>query len=106
MAATLSYGEQRRLEVGLALACDAKVLLLDEPTAGMSVDDIPAIIDFIGRLREKCSVLLVEHNMSIVLTLSDRITVLAQGRAIAEGSPDDIRKNPAVRGAYLDRKEV
>ncbi len=106
IAATLSHGEQRRLEVGLALACNARVLLLDEPTAGMSVDDIPAMIEFIGKLREKCSVLLVEHNMSIILSLSDRITVLAQGRMIAEGSADEIRQDPAVRAAYLGRKEV
>lgn len=106
MAATLSHGDQRKLEIGIALACGASILLLDEPTAGMGIDDIKAFCVLIERLRGTCGILLVEHNMNIVLGVSDRITVLAQGAVICEGTPDDVRRNEAVRNAYLGRRAV
>jgi len=106
VAATLPHGDQRKLEIGLALASGASILLLDEPTAGMGVDDIKAFCELVERLRGSCGILLVEHNMNIVLGVSDRITVLAQGRVICEGTPDDVRRDEAVRNAYLGRREV
>jgi branched-chain amino acid transport system ATP-binding protein len=106
IASALSHGEQRRLEIGIAIACGASILLLDEPTAGMGIDDIRDFIELVGRLRESCGVLLVEHNMSIVLGLSDRVTVMAQGKVICEGTPQDVRTDPLVRAAYLGRREV
>jgi branched-chain amino acid transport system ATP-binding protein len=106
IASTLSHGEQRRLEIGIAVACGACILLLDEPTAGMGIDDIKDFIDLVGRLRESCGILLVEHNMNIVLGLSDRVTVMAQGKVICEGTPKDVCTDPLVRAAYLGRREV
>ena len=106
LAAELSHGDQRKLEIGLALACGASILLLDEPTAGMGIDDIKSFCALVGRLRRTCGILLVEHNMNIVLGVSDRITVLAQGRVICEGTPNEVRRNDAVRNAYLGRREI
>ena len=106
IAATLSHGNQRKLEIGIALACGAGILLLDEPTAGMGIDDIKAFCALVERLRSTCGILLVEHNMNIVLGVSDRITVLAQGAIICEGRPDEVRSNDVVRNAYLGRKAV
>lgn len=106
VAAQLSHGDQRKLEIGIAIACGASILLLDEPTAGMGVDDVRDFMMLVERLRKRCGILLVEHNMSIVLGLSDRITVLAQGKVICEGSPADIRADRSVRAAYLGRREV
>ncbi|MFT4116057.1 ABC transporter ATP-binding protein [Bradyrhizobium sp.] len=103
-AEQLSHGQQRRLELGIALASGAKFLLLDEPTAGMGIDDIKDFKALILRLRERCGILLVEHNMDVVLGLSDRITVMAQGRMIFEGTPDEVRRDPDVRNAYLGRQ--
>ncbi|MBX9591862.1 MAG: ABC transporter ATP-binding protein [Hyphomonadaceae bacterium] len=104
LAAELSHGEQRRLELGLALASGGSMLLLDEPTAGMGVDDIRGMTALIDGLRQTCSLLLVEHNMGLVLGISDRITVLRQGAVIASGTPDEIRRNETVKAAYLGRK--
>ncbi|HEY0219112.1 MAG TPA: ABC transporter ATP-binding protein [Afipia sp.] len=104
VAATLSHGQQRRLDMGLALACGATILLLDEPTAGMGVDDVADFKSLIKRLRKRCGILLVEHNMDIVLSLSDRITVMAHGKIICEGSPDEVRSDPVVRDVYLGRR--
>lgn len=106
LAATLSHGDQRKLEIGIALCSGASILLLDEPTAGMGIDDIKEFMDLVGRLRTRCGILLVEHNMNIVLGLSDRITVLAQGKVICEGTPDEVRRDTSVRNAYLGRREV
>ncbi|MFT4119440.1 ABC transporter ATP-binding protein [Bradyrhizobium sp.] len=106
VAATLSHGDQRKLEIGLALACGARILLLDEPTAGMGIDDVKAFCELVERLRSTCGILLVEHNMDIVLRVSDRITVLAQGQTICEGTPDEVRRDDAVRKAYLGRREI
>lgn len=104
IASNLSHGEQRKLEIGIALACGARLLLLDEPTAGMGIDDIQEFIELVDRLRRRCGILLVEHNMNIVLGLSDRVVVMAQGKVICEGTPQDVRSDPVVRSAYLGRR--
>lgn len=101
VADTLSHGEQRALELGIALACGGRILLLDEPTAGMGIDDIAGMKRLLAELRRDHGILLVEHNMSIVLGLSDRITVMQNGQVIARGTPRDIERNPVVRAAYL-----
>ena len=104
-ARNLSYGDQRRLEVARALALRPRVLLLDEPTAGMNPQESAVFVDFVHRVREDrgLSILLIEHDMSVVMKVSERITVLDQGEKIAEGGPDDIRNNPRVVEAYLGR---
>ena len=101
IAGSLAHAEQRSLEVGLALATNPKLLLLDEPMAGMGPDESLRMIDLIHRLREKVSVLLVEHDMDAVFRLADRISVLVNGAIIATGTPDEIRVNPEVKRAYL-----
>lgn len=100
-AATLSHGQQRRLEVGMALAARPKAIFLDEPTSGMGVDDIGAMKALIHGLRSDHTVVLIEHNMGIVMDISDTITVMQQGQVLVEGKPDAIRNDPRVRSAYL-----
>ena len=100
-AATLSHGEQRQLEIAMALAGDPKLLLLDEPMAGMGAEESQHMIEFLRALRGRRAVLLIEHDMDAVFQLADRITVLVYGRAIASGTPDEIRANAEVRQAYL-----
>jgi branched-chain amino acid transport system ATP-binding protein len=100
-AGDLSHGGQRALEIGMALASDPQIIFLDEPLAGMGIDDVYRTRDLIRNLAPARTVMLVEHNMSVVLDISDRITVLAQGRKIAEGPPAEIRVDKAVRTAYL-----
>ncbi len=104
-ARNLSYGDQRRLEVARALALRPKVLLLDEPTAGMNPNESKAFVDFVYRVRDErgVSILLIEHDMSVVMQVSERITVLDRGENIAEGSPSDIKNNTRVIEAYLGK---
>ena len=101
LAATLAHGEQRALEVGLALATRPKLVLLDEPMAGMGPEESARMIELIGKVRAKLTVLLVEHDMDAVFRLADRITVLVNGRVIATGTPGKIRADAEVRRAYL-----
>ena len=100
-ASALSHGEQRALEVGLALATQPKLVLLDEPMAGMGPEESKRMIDLIERISERVTVLLVEHDMDAVFRLADRISVLVDGRLIATDVPERIRVNEEVRRAYL-----
>ena len=104
-ARNLSYGDQRRLEVARALALKPKVLLLDEPTAGMNPQESKTFVDFVYRVRDEkdVSILLIEHDMSVVMKVSERITVLDRGQKIAEGTPDEIKSNKRVIEAYLGK---
>jgi branched-chain amino acid transport system ATP-binding protein len=101
VAVHLSHGEQRALEVGLALATRPKLVLLDEPMAGMGPEESQHMIALIARIRAQVTVLLVEHDMDAVFRLADRISVMVNGRLIATGAPNDIRNHPEVRKAYL-----
>ncbi len=100
-AGDLSHGGQRALEIGMALAADPRIVFLDEPLAGMGIDDVHRTKELIHALVPARTVVLIEHNMRVVLDIADRITVLAQGRPIAEGPPAVIRADAAVRDAYL-----
>ncbi len=105
LASTLSYGDQRSLEVAISLASEPKVLLLDEPTAGMSQGETNRIIHLIEKLAEKIAIVLVEHDVDMVLAVSGSISVMHQGSIIAEGAPDEIRRNKLVREAYLGEED-
>jgi branched-chain amino acid transport system ATP-binding protein len=97
----LSHGERRFLEFAVALALHPRMLLLDEPTAGMSTEETAATVRLIRKIAESTTVLFTEHDMSIVFSIADRITVLQQGTIIAEGTPDEVRSNSQVKTAYL-----
>ena len=101
LAGTLAHGERRQLELGLALATGARVLLLDEPMAGMAPEEAMRIVTLLEALKGRRTILLVEHDMDAVFRLADRITTLVQGRTIASGAPEEIRRHPEVRRAYL-----
>jgi branched-chain amino acid transport system ATP-binding protein len=100
-AGAVSYGYQRSLEVGIALATNPILLLLDEPTSGMPPDEARRMMNLIKRISQGLTVLLIEHHMEVVMTISDRITVLQQGKVIAEGKPEEVQKNESVKRAYL-----
>lgn len=100
-AGVLSYAEQRALEIGITIAGGADIILLDEPTAGMNRSETAQTVELVRRITENKTLVMVEHDMSVVFGLADRITVLVYGEVIASGPPDEIRGNPAVREAYL-----
>jgi branched-chain amino acid transport system ATP-binding protein len=105
-ASSLSYGQQRRLEIARALATVPKVLLLDEPAAGMNPQEVNDLVEQIQAIRDSgVTIVLIEHNMPLVMRIADRITVLSFGKNIAEGGPKEIRENPEVIAAYLGRPD-
>ena len=101
VASALSHGEQRQLEIAMALATRPRLLLLDEPVAGMSLEESQRMVRVLGDLKGRVTIVLVEHDMDAVFTLADRISVMVDGRIIATGTPDEVRGNPEVRRAYL-----
>jgi branched-chain amino acid transport system ATP-binding protein len=101
LASNLSHGEQRNLEIGIALATEPKLLCLDEPTAGMSQVETNETMALVQRIAENLTILIVEHDMAVVMGLADRITVLHYGRVLAEGTPEEIQQNPKVLEVYL-----
>ena len=101
VASNLSHGEQRNLEIGIALATEPTLLCLDEPTAGMSASETRDIVELIRRVGASLTILIVEHDMQVVMSLAQRITVLDYGQVLAEGTPEEIQANPQVQEAYL-----
>jgi len=99
----LSHGEKRKLEIAMLLALDTEILLLDEPTAGMSLEEVPTILEIIRTIKKQGdkTILLIEHKMDMILDLSDSIMVLFNGQLLADGTPEDIMKNETVQNAYL-----
>jgi branched-chain amino acid transport system ATP-binding protein len=101
LARNLSYGEQRQLEIGVALASEPELVLLDEPTSGMSPSETARMIELIGTLPRTLSILMIEHDMKVVFSVADRITVLYYGKVLATGTPAEIQANTRVREVYL-----
>jgi len=106
LAARLSHGEQRQLEIAMALATRPRLLLLDEPVAGMGLEESQKMVRFLGTLKRRMTIVLVEHDMDAVFTLADRISVMVYGRIIATGTPAEVRGNEAVRRAYLGEDQA
>jgi branched-chain amino acid transport system ATP-binding protein len=105
-AASLSHGEHRQLELAMALAGSPRMLLLDEPMAGLGPEESARMVEMLRALKQELTILLVEHDMEAVFALADRITVLVYGRVIASGAPAEIRANAQVRDAYLGEQEA
>jgi len=105
-ADALAHGEKRQLELAMALATNPKLLLLDEPMAGMAPEESARMVELLAELKGSLTILLVEHDMDAVFALADRITVLVRGKDLATGAPAEIRANPAVREAYLGEEEA
>lgn len=105
LAGELSYGQQRALEIGLTLATDPELILLDEPTAGMSTDETREAVRLIDKITEGKTLVIVEHDMDVVFSISDRVTVLYYGEVLATGSPQEIREDQEVKKAYLGSKK-
>ncbi|HKW93188.1 MAG TPA: ABC transporter ATP-binding protein [Methylomirabilota bacterium] len=101
LAANLSHGEQRNLEIAIALGTEPRLLCLDEPTAGMSVTETHATVELVRHIAKDLTILIVEHDMEVVMNLANRITVLHYGEVLAEGTPDEIQSNPRVQEVYL-----
>lgn len=106
VASELGYGERRQLELAMALAMQPKFLLLDEPMAGMSVQESAAVVSLLQSLKRRYTILLVEHDMHAVFSLADRISVLVYGRLLLTGTPEEIRGNEEVRAIYLGDEEI
>ena len=106
MAKTLSHGEQRQLEIAMTLATEPKVLLLDEPLAGMSADEGTRMVELIGQLGQEHAVMLVEHDMDAVFSIAQRLTVMVNGRVIETGDPRHVRRNAKVQEAYLGSEDM
>ncbi len=106
IAGTLSHGEQRQLEIALSLATRPKLLLLDEPLAGMGAEESLRMVELIRKLREAHAILLVEHDVDAVFALADVLTVMVEGRILASGAPEEIRRNPEVQAAYLGEESA
>jgi branched-chain amino acid transport system ATP-binding protein len=105
LAKELAHGEQRALEIGMALAANPRLLLLDEPTAGMSPEETRVMMDLIVKLAKERTIILVEHKMKLVMGISDRILVLHHGELLAEGTPTEVRQNEQVKRVYLGQRE-
>ena len=108
LAGTLTYAEQRALEIGITIAGGASVVLLDEPTSGMSRTETAQVVELVRSITQGKTLVMVEHDMGVVFGLADRISVLVYGEVLATGAPEEIRANPAVQEAYLGalRKET
>lgn len=101
-ASELSHGEQRKLELGMVLALDPEVLLLDEPTAGMAIEEVPTMIDILQKTKKQgTTIILIEHKMDMVKTLSDKLIIIVNGMKLIEGDPESVSKDPEVLKAYL-----
>jgi len=105
-AADLAHGEQRQLEIAMALATEPRLLLLDEPVAGMGLEESQRMVRFLATLKGRLTIVLVEHDLDAVFTLADRISVMVYGRIIATGAPAEIRGNEDVRRAYLGEDQT
>jgi branched-chain amino acid transport system ATP-binding protein len=105
-AAELAYGERRQLELAMALSAQPKFLLLDEPMAGMSVQESGAVVSLLKQLKSRYAILLIEHDMDAVFALADRISVLVYGKVMFSGTPDEIRNHPEVRAVYLGEETI
>ncbi len=100
-AGLLAYGDKRRLEIAMGLVSDPEILLLDEPTAGMSPEETHETAEIIKELAKDLTIILVEHDMKVVMDISDRVTVLHWGSVLADGAPQEVREHPEVQSVYL-----